>query len=176
MVMRKRSITRSRATSIPKTISPMPQLYKKNDGDDLLWDILGMGENTSVAQDGKWTRIDAQKPGENQQYRLTYAYIGGPNQFTVELSVEGAEANAHDIEWLYVRTHSGGQIKFIKKDQAAHALFAMAEDDAYMFCQNDPCLECAFACKIGFTFFAYSASQGLIMDEGKISYSKTSKR
>lgn len=173
MVMKKRSLTRSHATSIPKTISPMPALFLKIDSATKIWDILGMSNALSDALDPAWDRINPHRPSDQSKYRIQYAYIGGPDQFTVELVVEGAEANAHDIEWLYVRTHTGGQIKFMKEDQAAKALFAMADDDAYMFCQNDPCLECAFACKVEFAFFAFSRSEGLLMEKGKVVYNRS---
>lgn len=162
-----KSITRSANTSIPATISPVPVLYGTADGQTLLWDILGQG---GLQADQTLVEIAAKMPGESERYRLHYAYIGGKNQHTVELRVEGADAGTHDIEWLYVRSYTGGQIKFMKKDKEAKALFAMAEEDAYMFCQNDPCIECAFACKLGFEFYAYSTSEGLLKDTGKVRY------
>ena len=86
--------------------------------------------------------------------------------------VEGAEAGNHDIEWIYVRSVTGGQLKIVRPEKDAHVLCAMAEEDAYMFCTNDPCILCAFGCKIGFEFYAYSRSEGLLKDAVKVVYSK----
>ena len=103
---------------------------------------------------------------------MRYAIIGGKDNHCFDVWVEGAEAGAHDIEWIYVRSVMGGQIKMIKPERDAHVLFAMAEDDAYMFCTNDPCIMCSFGCKIGFEFFAYSRSEGLLKNAVQIVYSK----
>lgn len=159
-----KSITHAKTTTKPEQIAPSPILYKTEEGARLYWDILGQGlpEGMEI--------IEPKGPQEWQRYSFQYAFIGGKNHHCVEITVDGADAGEHDIEWIYVRSYTGGQIRFIKPDDKAYALFAMAENDAYMFCENDPCIECAFACKVGFEFYMYSRSEGLLKDVAKIIY------
>ena len=160
----KRSLTEARINSKPAAIAPSPHLFRLKDG-SYVWDILGAGP------DGE--EIPARRGDDQARYKIHYAFVGGKRHHCVALRVEDRTEGPHDIEWLYVRSYTGGQIRFIREGEEAEALLAMAEDDAYMFCQNDPCIECAFACKVGFEFYAYSTSEGLIKDEAKIIYSKS---
>lgn len=159
----KRSLTEARINSKPATIAPSPRLFRLSDG-TLVWDVLGTSPDAE--------EIPARSAEDQERYRIHYAFVGGKRHHCVKIDVEDITQGPHDIRWIYVRSYTGGQIRFIKEGQAPEVLFAMAEDDAYMFCQNDPCIECAFACKVGFEFFAYSASEGLIKDAAKIIYSR----
>lgn len=170
-VRKKTSVTRSKNTSIPKPFSPVPVLYRHGGKDVLVWD--GLGQNgLADALGPEWERIVPKMPEECQKYHINYSIIGGPDNHCFEVTVDGAKANEHDIEWIYIRTVTGGQMKTMRPDKDAHVLFAMAEEDAYMFCTNDPCILCAFACKVGFEFYAYSRSEGLMMNAVQIVYSK----
>lgn len=162
----KRSITHAKTNTKPDIIAPSPMLYSDASGEHLYWDIIGNSApaNTSI--------VMPKEPGESNRYRIHYAFVGGKSHHAVEVRIEGADAGEHDIRWIYVRSYTGGQIRFIKPEQEAYALLAMAEDDAYMFCQNDPCIECAFACKVGFEIYAWSDSEGLLKDAAKVIYSR----
>lgn len=159
-----KSITHAKITTKPEQIAPAPVLYKSDGGEKIFWDLLGQG-----APEGAEV-IEPKGPRDWQRYHFHYAFVGGKNHHSVEITFDDAKAGTHDIEWIYVRSHTGGQIRFIQPDDEAYALFAMAENDAYMFCENDPCIECAFACKVGFEFFVYSRSEGLLKDAAKIIY------
>ncbi len=161
----KRSITRSKRDTKPHITAPSPMLFKSEDG-QTYWDILGGNAPQGMQMES------AKAPGESTRYKIHYAFVGGKNHHSVDVQVEGAEAGHHDIRWIYVKSYTGGQIRFIQPEEEARALLAMAEDDAYMFCQNDPCIECAFACKVGFEIYAYSESEGLLKDVAKIIYSR----
>lgn len=170
-VRKKASITRSQCTSIPKPYSPVPVLYQNKDSKHLLWDVLA-DDSTATALGEGWEIVPAKLPGESDTYNIAYSIVGGQDHHCFDVWVEGATAGAHDIEWIYIRSVMGGQIKMIQPDRDAHVLFAMAEDDAYMFCTNDPCIMCAFGCKIGFEFYAWSRSEGLLKNAVQIIYSK----
>lgn len=170
-VRKKVSVTKSHNTSIPKPYSPSPVLYRKQDQDCLVWNVLGEEQMASALGDD-WKVVEPKMPGESQRYNIKYSIVGGQNNHCFDVWVEGAEAGQHDIEWIYIRSVTGGQLKIIKPDKDAHVLFAMAEDDAYMFCTNDPCLLCSFGCKLGFEFYVYSRSEGLLKDETRIVYTK----
>lgn len=168
---KKESITRSHNTSIPQPFSPIPVLYQKQGAHHLIWDVLGQDDLVSVLGEG-WEKVEAKLSGECEKYNLRFSIVGGKDNHCFEVWVEGADAGNHDIEWLYVRSVMGGQMKMILPDRDAHVLFAMAEDDAYMFCTNDPCIMCSFGCKLGFEFYAYSRSEGLLKNAVQIVYSK----
>lgn len=157
----KRSLTEARVDTKPTIIAPSPRLYRLSDG-ALVWDVFGMPPEAE--------EVTAKDAATNERYRLHYAFIGGKRHHCVEVKVECLTDAPHDIRWIYVRSYTGGQLRFIEENRAPEALLAMAEDDAYMFCQNDPCIECAFACKVGFEIFAYSESEGLLKDAAKILY------
>ncbi len=170
-VRKKESITRSHNTSIPQPFSPIPVLYRKSDDAQLIWDVLG-SENLATALGSDWEKVEAKLPGECERYNLRYSIVGGKDNHCFDVWVEGAEVGSHDIEWIYIRSVMGGQLKMVLPDRDAHVLFAMAEDDAYMFCTNDPCIMCSFGCKLGFEFYAYSKSEGLLKNAVQIVYSK----
>lgn len=168
------SITKSKNTSIPKAIAPFPVMYEKNGETCLIWDVFGQDQVAS-ALGNEWHVIEAKIPDVSSKYRIKYAIVGGQENHAFDVKVEGAVAGEHDIEWIYIRSVTGGQFKLTPKEKDAHVLFAMAAEDAYMFCQNDPCIECAFGCKLGFEMYAYSKSEGLIKDAVKIVFSVQSK-
>ena len=41
-------------------------------------------------------------------------------------------------------------------------VFALADTDAFCYCDEDPCLECVFRCKRGFTAYIYDPKAGLV--------------
>lgn len=71
----------------------------------------------------------------------------------------------HQIKWIYLHTFQGGQLKFLKPGQAPEAVFALTEDDAYVYCDRAICkmgwAHCMFNCKRGFTAYAYCNIHGL---------------
>lgn len=63
-------------------------------------------------------------------------------------------------EWLLLETFRGSQ--FIHVEGGYKAVFALAGDDAYAYCDKDPCKECSFRCKRGFCIYAYLPGVGLV--------------
>ena len=41
-------------------------------------------------------------------------------------------------------------------------VFALADTDAFAYCDEDPCLECVFRCKRGFIIYVFDERAGLI--------------
>lgn len=41
-------------------------------------------------------------------------------------------------------------------------VFALADTDAFAYCDEDPCLECVFRCKRGFVIYIYEEETGLV--------------
>lgn len=94
---------------------------------------------------------------------IDYRIVGGYNDNAIEVSWEIVDKKNHErMEWIYIKTFTGGQIKYAVNTLKNSFLFALADEDAYVYCDEDPCLECTFRCKRGFTIFAYLKNGGLI--------------
>ncbi|WP_192458181.1 desulfoferrodoxin family protein [Musicola keenii] len=69
----------------------------------------------------------------------------------------------HHLEWIYLYTFQGGQLKFLKPGGKPGATFSLADDDAYVYCDRPVCKgsRCKFNCKRGFSAFCYCSQHGL---------------
>lgn len=71
----------------------------------------------------------------------------------------------HHIEWVYLRTTEGGQLKRLKRNIKPETNFAFADDDTYAYCSREICWmgirHCNFKCKRGFTAYIYCNQHGL---------------
>ncbi|MFR1640014.1 MAG: hypothetical protein ACLSVD_13165 [Eggerthellaceae bacterium] len=57
------------------------------------------------------------------------------------------------IQWIALKTFTGSQLKYVLPKKRSPLLFALADEDAYVYCDKDVCLECTFMCKRGFVFY-----------------------
>lgn len=90
---------------------------------------------------------------------INYRIVGGFNDNAIEVSWKIVEEKEHDsIEWIYIKTFTGGQLKYVTNPTKTSFIFALADEDAYVYCDEDPCLECTFRCKRGFEIYAYLKS------------------
>ena len=85
---------------------------------------------------------------------LSYDIVGGLNENCVRVFWTGKSP-----DWLYLETFTGGQHRSIKKRPPA--VFALAGEDAYAYCDKNPCEKCSFRCKNGFVLYAYFEGLGL---------------
>jgi len=71
----------------------------------------------------------------------------------------------HHIEWIYLHTFQGGQLKFLKAGEEPVVIFSLAGEDAYVYCDRPVCKvgvgHCMFNCKHGFTAYAFCKQHGL---------------
>jgi len=71
----------------------------------------------------------------------------------------------HHIQWIYLLTYEGGQIKFLRPGDKAAVNFAFADGDAYSYCDRAVCEmgrgNCQFQCKRGYLIYAYCSLHGL---------------
>ncbi|MDD9146946.1 MULTISPECIES: desulfoferrodoxin family protein [unclassified Sporolactobacillus] len=67
----------------------------------------------------------------------------------------------HRIEWVYLKTATGSQFKRLRVAQYPLVTFALADEDAYAYCNRDVCINCVFHCKRGFAAYAYCNRHGL---------------
>ena len=94
-------------------------------------------------------------------HALDYQIMGGFNHNAIKLLWRSAEPSFRP-RWVFLKNYTGGQLKFIPDDKKSPAVFPLADEDAYAYCNEDPCLECVFCCKWGFSFFVYFDVYGLI--------------
>lgn len=88
---------------------------------------------------------------------LDYEIVGGPNENAIRVTWEGERPL-----WLYLETFRGGQYIEVGKNDR-RTVFALAGEDAYAYCDKDPCEECSFRCKHGFTLFGWFEKSGFLM-------------
>lgn len=95
------------------------------------------------------------------QVKLTYQITGGYNDNAVRVSWRAAKKE-YNPEWIYLKTFTGGYLKYVTDTKRSPMVFALADTDAFAYCDEDPCLECVFRCKRGFVIYVYSRMVGLV--------------
>ncbi len=90
-------------------------------------------------------------------HRITYVIFGGAEHNAMRIWVEEGQhptTQEHYIQWIYLRTYEGGQIKFLLPGEKAMVNFALADGDAYSYCDRAVCEmgrgNCQFQCKRGY--------------------------
>ena len=104
-------------------------------------------------------------PGEADSVRdvmdITYQITGGYNDNAVRVSWKMKPYGRHP-EWIYLKTFTGGYLKYVMEGKHSPMVFALADTDAFCYCDEDPCLECVFRCKRGFIIYVYDRQTGLV--------------
>lgn len=102
------------------------------------------------------------------EHRLRYKVLGGLDHNALRLVIGGGlhpMDHHHSIEWVYLRTFQGGQLKYLTKGRRSIVQFAFADEDAYVYCDRQLCKMgndlCQFQCKRGLTAYAYCSQHGL---------------
>lgn len=90
----------------------------------------------------------------------TTALWGGYNDNAMQFFWQDADQE-NRLEWVYLRTFTGGCIKYPPEKKRPPIIFPLADEDAYAYCDQSPCLECVFRCKRGFILYAYLSGVGL---------------
>ncbi|MCI8950092.1 MAG: hypothetical protein HFG49_08630 [Lachnospiraceae bacterium] len=92
---------------------------------------------------------------------ISYQITGGYNDNAVKVSWK-AKSKEAGPEWIYLRTFTGGCLKYVDALKRSPVVFALADTDAFAYCDENPCLECVFRCKRGFIIYVYGKEAGLI--------------
>lgn len=156
---------RSKETSKPKVICPNIMFYQCTKCSRLIYDIYSKNIVPPRCCENKMeelTPID--KNNLESVIKIDYEIIGGYNSNAVKVYWKIINKNEEDMQpkWVYLKTFTGGQIKYLYKKNKNHVIFALADEDAYVYCDEDPCLECIFRCKRGFEIYVYVKTVGLI--------------
>lgn len=103
-------------------------------------------------------------PHEPQEFepevKLDYLIFGSLNENAIKASWECEDWQERPV-WIWLRTFTGGQLKYIAKRRSP-IIFGLAGTDAYAYCDKDPCVECTFRCKRGFGLYFFFEKRGLI--------------
>lgn len=98
--------------------------------------------------------ITVDKTQVTDRMTLEYQIIGGYNDNAVRVTWNST-AGKNAPEWIYLKTFTGGYLKYVSETKRSPMVFALADTDAFAYCDEDPCLECVFRCKRGFIIYAY---------------------
>ena len=110
----------------------------------------------------EWRSLESKDPSEVlDDVLIDYKITGGYNENVVEVFWE-IKNKIISLEWIYLKTFTGGQLKYVTNSKKTSFIFAMADEDAYAYCDEDPCLECTFRCKRGYEIYAFIKGMGLI--------------
>lgn len=96
----------------------------------------------------------------DQGVDITYRIVGGYNDNAVRVSWKTEQG--YVLEWLYLKTYTGGYMKYMTANKRPPLVFALADEDGFAYCDEDPCLECTFWCKRGFIIYGYADGLGLV--------------
>ena len=102
------------------------------------------------------------------EHEMRFVVFGGFEKSAVRIAVDGGNHPMdpeHRIEWMYLRTFQGGQLKYLPERSRSMMQFAFADEDAYVYCDRDVCRmgreHCQFECKRGMVAYAYCSRHGL---------------
>ena len=152
---------RCRAIKKPTVESPALSFYRCEKCGNLISTMTGQngdlfccGAKMDMMQPKRW---DAFEP----EIQLSYQIFGSLNENAVK-AIWKCEDFYERPEWVWLRTFTGGQLKYTFGRKRSPLLFGLADEDAYAYCDKDPCVECTFRCKRGFGLYFYFKKRGLI--------------
>ena len=101
-------------------------------------------------------------------HRMSFVIFGGYDRNTVRIEVDHGfhpmEAD-HRIDWIYLRTFQGGQLKRLPPRSRSFVNFSLADHDAFVYCDREICKmgreHCQFLCKRGLCAYAFCSRHGL---------------
>jgi superoxide reductase len=101
-------------------------------------------------------------------HQMKFVIFGGYERNSVRIEVEGGfhpMDEDHRIEWIYMRTFQGGQLKILPPGSRSFANFSFADNDAFVYCDRDICKlgreHCQFSCKRGMIAYAFCSRHSL---------------
>lgn len=137
------------ASAKPVRKRPLPAFLRCPVCGSILCDFLG-GANIPSCCGAEMERLSPlSSEGMFESKALYFDIVGGFNENCLRVYWTGEAPR-----WLYLDTFSGGQYMEIGAKRRPPAVFALAGEDAYAYCDKDPCQMCSFRCKNGFMLYA----------------------
>lgn len=143
---------RSTATFKPRSECPQIDVYHcPHCGKS--YQALGYGDHAPPQCCGKtMTRLEPVDEANNPAgYKITYSIVGGLNYDAVQIHWHCPDGVAPD--WILLKTYTGSFIRYLTPKKKAPMTFALADEDAYVYCDKNVCERCTFRCKLGFAVF-----------------------
>ena len=100
--------------------------------------------------------------------QVSYRIVGGYDTNAVEVrwalpaDGRGADGQPLQLSWVMLKTFTGLQVKYPLPGKRCPLVFALADEDAYVYCNEPVCKECTFRCKQGFVIYAAIAGLGIV--------------
>lgn len=92
--------------------------------------------------------------------QLDHETLGGVNSNCLRIHWE-VQQEGYEPRWACIKTFTGHQTKYITPDKNSPLTFALADEDAFGYCHDNPCRECVFRCKNGFELYVYVEKIGI---------------
>ncbi len=76
------------------------------------------------------------------EHHMAFNIFGGFDHNTIRITVDDGQHpmnTEHHIEWIYLRTFQGGQMKYLSSKSKSVTMFSLANEDAFVFCGRDVC-------------------------------------
>lgn len=95
------------------------------------------------------------------QINLSYDVVGGSDANALRVYWTVSE-KTYTPCWIALKTFTGLQVKYVLPHKRPPIIFALADEDAYTYCSEDPCTTCTFRCKRGFEAYVYIDRIGVV--------------
>lgn len=153
---------RSRETTKPRAVCPELMLYYCRRCGCVFQAYILNNKTVPVCCSRYMELLEGRNANDvSEDVEINYKITGGYNDNSVEVFWKTSNEDV-SMEWIYLKTFTGGQLKYVTNPKKSSFVFALADEDAYAYCDEDPCLECTFRCKRGFEIYAYVKEKGLI--------------
>lgn len=153
---------RSKETKKPKVVCPNVTFYYCKHCRSVYQSLSLKKDAIPMCCNEKMNKLQEKTPSEvSDEILIDYKIIGGYNENAVEVFWKIKKENV-SVEWIYLKTFTGGQIKYVTNPKKASFVFALADEDAYVYCDENPCLECIFLCKRGFEIYVHIKENELV--------------
>ena len=97
-----------------------------------------------------------------EDIKLDFQFRGGFNANCVKVKWSIKTGSNYSLAWVALKTFTGTQLKYVTPGKFSPLTFAFADEDAYCYCDSDPCEECMFRCKYGMVAYVYVNNLGLV--------------
>lgn len=136
-----------------------------NDGErSLIFEPAYTHEHITLSCCGKPMELLEAQPASTvgDRFKVDYEICGGMNNNAVRVEWRSLDATCTP-RWFALKTFTGVQTKYVQPKKWPPIVFALADEDAFAYCDKNPCVECTFRCKRGMEIYSYVDSLGLVV-------------
>ena len=173
------SVTRSRSTFKPRVAPDDLPFYEASD-DSIAIGVSGAlpsaysgDARTPVAEPAYVGFFDSAEEARDtsceflsladlpEGVKLDYAFVGSFNNNALKIIWDIDDAT-YSIDWVALKSFTGMQLKYVLPKKRSPLVFAFSEEDAFAYCDKDPCIECKFRCKVGMIAYLSIGNLGIV--------------